>query len=59
MLRDLESRGYEAYVVRLKGTRRTLHAVRVGRFEKRGEALRAASEFEQREKIAAIVQPAG
>lgn len=59
VLRDLESRGYDAYVVRLKGTRRTLHAVRVGSYQKRGEALQAASEFEQREKIAAIVQPAG
>jgi hypothetical protein len=33
--------------------------VRIGRYADRGEALRAASEFREREKMAAIVERVG
>jgi DedD protein len=55
VLRDLESRGYQPYVVEMPGSRKVLHAVRIGRYAERAEALRAASELREREKISAIV----
>lgn len=59
-LRELEGRGYAPYVVELSsGRRRVLHSVRIGRYADRAEALRAASDFRQRERMAAIVQPLG
>lgn len=56
VVRDLESRGYQPYVVPLKRSRsRLLHTVRVGRYADREEARKAAAELRQREGIAAIV----
>ena len=56
VIRDLASRGYQPYVVALKGSRsRVLHTVRVGRYADRGEAQKAATELRQREGIAAVV----
>lgn len=60
VIRELESRGYQPYVVeRTTSKRRVLHTVRIGRYADRGEALRAAAEFRQREKMAAIVERVG
>ena len=60
VIRELESRGYQPYVIqRTTGKRRVLHTVRIGRYADRGEALRAASEFREREKMAAIVERVG
>jgi DedD protein len=55
VMRDLESRGYQPYVVEMPGSRKVLHGVRIGRYADRAEALRAASEFREREKMSAIV----
>jgi cell division septation protein DedD len=58
--RDLESRGYQTYVESLTNARGSLlHTVRFGRYADRKEAAQAASEFRARERMAAIVQPAG
>jgi cell division septation protein DedD len=43
-IQDLQSRGYEPYVIEQRG-RSLLRTVRVGRYTGRSEALRAASEF--------------
>jgi cell division septation protein DedD len=59
VLRDLEDRGYEPYVIELTSANRQLHTVRIGRYGDRTEASEAASEFRRREKMAAIVQPVG
>lgn len=60
VIRELESRGYQPYVVeRTTAKRRVLHTVRIGRYADRGEALRAAAEFRNREKMSAIVERAG
>lgn len=60
VVRDLETRGYQAYIEALTTARgRLLHTVRIGRYAERREAARAASEFRARERMAAIVQPAG
>jgi len=56
-VRDLQSRGYEPYVVDLQRRRGVLRTVRIGRYADPGEAARAASDFRQRERMAAIVQP--
>lgn len=56
VIQDLRSRGYEPYVIE-EGSRRVLRTVRIGRYAERQEALRAASEFEQREGMDAIVRP--
>lgn len=59
-LEELRNRGYEPYVVELPGSRnRVLHAVRVGRYTDRAEALRAAADFRRREQMAAIVERVG
>ena len=56
VIRDLASRGYQPYVVALKGSRsRVLHTVRVGRYADRGEAQKAATELRERSGIAAVV----
>lgn len=56
VIRDLASRGYQPYVVALKGSKsRVLHTVRVGRYADREEARKAAAELRQREGIAAVV----
>lgn len=56
VIRDLESRGYQAYVVAQRGSRsRVLHTVRVGRYVDREEARKAAAALRQREGIAAVV----
>jgi cell division septation protein DedD len=55
IVQDLQSRGYDAYVVQEKGGRVIL-TVRVGRFAEREEALRAADEFRRREGKAVIVR---
>lgn len=56
VIRDLASRGYQPYVVALKGSKsRVLHTVRVGRYADRGEAQKAAAALRQREGIAAVV----
>jgi cell division septation protein DedD len=56
VIRDLASRGYQPYTVALKGSRsRVLHTVRVGRYNDRGEAQKAATELRQRAGIAAVV----
>ncbi|HEX7184907.1 MAG TPA: SPOR domain-containing protein [Thermoanaerobaculia bacterium] len=60
VIRELESRGYQPYVVeRTTATRRVLHTVRIGRYADRREALRAAAEFRNREKMSAIVERVG
>ena len=60
VLEDLRSRGYEPYVVELTGSRkRVLHAVRIGRYTDRSEALQAASDFRRRERMAALVLRTG
>jgi cell division septation protein DedD len=56
VMRKLESRGYQPYVVEMPGRRARLQTVRIGRYADREEALRAASEFRQRENMSAIVQ---
>jgi cell division septation protein DedD len=56
--RDLQNRGYDAYVVTEKG-KRPLRTVRVGRYTARDEALRAAQYFEQREGVQVIVRQLG
>jgi len=58
VIQDLQTRGYEPYVVEQRG-RSLLRTVRVGRYAGRAEALRAASEFRRRERMEAIVRPAG
>lgn len=56
VLRDLESRGYQPYVVPQRGSRsRVLHIVRVGRYADRGEAQKAAAALRQKDGIAAVV----
>lgn len=60
VIRELEGRGYQPYVVqRTTSKRRVLHTVRIGRYADRGEALRAAAEFRDREKMSAIVERVG
>lgn len=56
VLQDLRSRGYEPYVIEERG-RSLLRTVRLGRYADRQEALQAASEFERREGMDAIVRP--
>ena len=58
VIQDLQTRGYEPYVVEQRG-RSLLRTVRVGRYADRAEALRAASEFRRREGMEAIVRPMG
>jgi len=58
VLQDLQSRGYEPYVIEQRG-RSLLRTVRVGRYSGRSEALRAASEFRRREGMEAVVRPIG
>jgi cell division septation protein DedD len=53
VVQDLQSRGYDAYVV---GERGRLRIVRVGRFADRVEAVRAAADFQRREGMAAIIR---
>ena len=55
IVRDLKSRGYDAYVVEEKGSR-AIQTVRIGRFSAREEALRAALDFRRREGKEAIVR---
>jgi len=56
IVQDLQSRGYDAYVVEEGGTR-AIRTVRVGRFGDRDEAQRAAADFRRREGKTAIVRP--
>ncbi len=58
VIQDLQSRGYEPYVIEQRG-RSVLRTVRVGRYSGRSEALRAASEFRRREGMEAVVRPIG
>lgn len=58
VIQDLQSKGYEPYVIEERG-RSVLKTVRIGRFVKRGEALKAASDFRRREGMEAIVRPIG
>lgn len=60
VVRDLEGRGYQPYVEPLTNARgRVFHTVRIGRYTRREEAARAATEFRTRERMAAIVQREG
>jgi cell division septation protein DedD len=57
VVRDLESRGYDPFVVPLTTRRRSvLHTVRIGRYTTREEALQAASDLREREKLDTIIQ---
>ena len=59
-VQELESRGYEPYVESITNARgRLFHTVRIGRYPDREAAVRAASDFRHRERMAAIVQPVG
>lgn len=56
-MRDLESRGYEPYVVPLTTRKRNvLHTVRIGRYATRQEAEQAAAELREREQLDTIIQ---
>jgi cell division septation protein DedD len=55
VVRDLESRGYQPYVVVMPGRRARLHTVRIGRFAGRREAQQAAAELRQRANMSGIV----
>jgi cell division septation protein DedD len=56
VIQDLESRGYQPYVVAQRGSRsRVLHTVRVGRYADREEAQKAPAVLRQRDGIAAVV----
>jgi cell division septation protein DedD len=60
VVRDLEVRGYQPYVEPLTNARgRRFHTVRIGRYTRREEAARAATDFRARERMAAIVQREG
>lgn len=57
VVRDLESRGYEPFVVPLTTRRRSvLHTVRIGRYTTREEALEAAADLREHEKLDTIIQ---
>ena len=57
VVRDLESRGYDPFVVPLTTRRRNvLHTVRIGRYTTREEALQAAADLREREKLDTIIQ---
>ena len=56
-VRDLESRGYDPFVVPMTTRRRNvLHTVRIGRYNTRQEALQAAADLREREKLDTIIQ---
>jgi DedD protein len=56
-VRDLESRGYDPFVVPMTTRRRSvLHTVRIGRYTTRQEALQAAADLREREKLDTIIQ---
>ena len=59
VMRELESRGYQPYVVVLPGRRARLHTVRIGRFADRQEAQQAAAELRRRANMTGIVQRIG
>ena len=57
VVRDLESRGYEPFVVPLTTRQRNvLHTVRIGRYTTREEALDAAADLREHEKLDTIIQ---
>jgi len=57
VVRDLESRGYDPFVVPMTTRRRSvLHTVRIGRYTTREEALQAAADLREREKLDTIIQ---
>jgi cell division septation protein DedD len=58
VIQTLQSKGYEPYVVEERG-RSVLKTVRIGRYARRSEALKAASDFRRREGMEAIVRPIG
>ncbi len=56
-VRDLESRGYDPFVVPMTTRKRNvLHTVRIGRYPTRQEALQAAADLRDREKLDTIIQ---
>ena len=57
VVRDLESRGYDPFVVPLTTRKRNvLHTVRIGQYTTRQEALQAAADLREREKLDTIIQ---
>jgi DedD protein len=58
VIQTLQSKGYQPYVIEERG-RSVLKTVRIGRYARRGEALKAASDFRRREGMEAIVRPIG
>jgi cell division septation protein DedD len=56
VVRELESHGYQPYVVVMPGRHSRLHTVRIGRYADRREALQAATELRRRANISGIVQ---
>lgn len=56
-MEDLEERGYSPYTVHITGAGGLVfQTVRIGRYRSRDEAIRAASEFEHRENMMALVR---
>jgi len=56
-MEDLEERGYSPYTVHITGAGGLVfQTVRIGRYVSRDEAIRAASEFQHRENMMALVR---
>ena len=55
-MKKLSKKGYDAFIYELTDSRqRTLHTVRVGRYNSSKEAASALEQFKQKEKVDAIV----